>query len=115
MTERITLRAKSDGTEFSGDLDNVWSYSWDVSLAPDTRCVTFYRAEWERVYALPTAVGTVFRATVGDVENERLVVVDPSDHEPGYLSTSRVDGFLWADPHQIDASTVVIELEGGKK
>ena len=108
MAERITLRAKSDGTEISGKLLQTRSGYWYVQLAPRVPGHVFYSDEWERVSALPTTPGCVFRATVCGVENVRVVLFQG----PEYGSAVSVGGSHWHLPEQIDPATVVIELEG---
>ena len=111
MSERITLRAKSDGTEISGELHFRGRDHWFVELAPGASTNCFYEEFWDRVYDLPTKPGTVFRATVQDVPNVRVMVTGGDDSYP-YLSAERHGGFYWHGAPDIDASTVVIELEG---
>ena len=84
MTERITLRAKSDGTKISGD----------------------------RVYNLPTTPGCVFKATVRGVENVRVMVALGAGNSALYVSEREVEGRRWHTPEDIDPATVRIELEG---
>jgi len=108
MTNRITLRAKSDGTEIRGELDHQESGLWFVRLAPEVDCNAFSKDCWDSVYALPTTPGTVFRATVRGAENVRVFV----DADGNFRSASLASGRVHHDPIHIDTSTVVIQLEG---
>lgn len=108
MTERITLRAKSDGTEISGELVGEHGAGWTIRLATGVRANDFYDTQWDRVYALPSKPGTVFRARVRGVENVRVMV----DHEGDFLTAVVIDGETYHCDKHIDASTVRIELEG---
>lgn len=113
MAEKITLRAKSDGTEISGELIVDNADSWILKFAPETRSNAFLKSEWERVYTIPTAPGTVFRATVRGKGNVRLMVADTEPQDLIYLSPRTViEGWRWHSAESIDASSVVIELEG---
>ena len=112
MTEKITLRAKSDGTEISGEFMGDDSYEWAVSLALGTRNL-FPKEQWDRVYELPTKPGTVFKATVRGVPNVRVMVTkeDMYDSET-YVSYRLIGSWYWHAPEDIDPATAVIELEG---
>ena len=112
MSNKITLRAKSDGTEISGELAGEFEDSWDVSLAPHTSYAVFHSCEWDRVYALPTAPGCVFRATVCGVENVRVMATAVGGGIVIYESAVRVAGDWSHNAADIDPATVVIELEG---
>ena len=115
---KITLRAK-DGTQITGELvDESWG-TFYVRLAKDVADSGFDKGEWTRVHELPTKVGTVFRATVRGVENVRLMVADDAEfHDAPFISGGRVisggraKGYIWHKGSDIEASTVVIELEG---
>ncbi len=117
MTERITLRAKSDGTEISGELvrfvaDNPSGMDcWVIRLARNVSVHYAYVDQWERVFGLPTVPGTVFKATLCEEPNVRIVVVghDSNDDSEFYFAPCE-SSFYTAD--DIDPSTVVIELEG---
>lgn len=110
MSERITLRAKSDGTEISGELVEEYSPAWIVRLAKGVDANILHRSEWDRVHTLPTAPGCVFRATVCGVENVRVMVSDATDGAP-YMAALRTVGY-WHTAENIDPATVRIELEG---
>ena len=114
MSERITLRAKSDGTEISGELIYESASYWCVQLAKGVSDVALYGDDWDRVYGLPTKVGTVFRATVFGEPNTRVMVSTPvaADDRKVYVTATRTQGGYFHDPEDIDASTVVTELEG---
>ena len=103
---RITLRAKSDGTEISGERCSEHFDHWVMPLAKNTSSNKFLKDEWDRVYELPTAPGAVFKATVRNVENVRVMV----RNEAFLTGDTRVAP--WQEAEHIDASTVVIELEG---
>ena len=110
---KITLRAKSDGTEISGVLIDEDSGHWRVVLAPKSGVNSFTKRYWDRVYELPTKPGCVFRATVRGVENVRVMVTkeDMYDSET-YVSYRLIGSWYWHAPEDIDPATVVIELEG---
>ena len=113
MTEKITLRAKSDGTELEVELADENAIAWVVRLAEGVNINALYKSEWERVYALPTKPGAVFRATVRRVENVRVMYAPEGDGDPRpYFSSRPVLGYIRHAPEVIDPSTVVIELEG---
>lgn len=108
---RVTLRAKSDGTEVSGELEFFNGLVWVARLASGTAPIAFYNSQWDRVYALPTTPGTVFRATVRGVPNIRVMVDNGANPTP-YAAPLRPRGHFWHRAEHIDASTVRIELEG---
>ena len=110
LTERITLRAKSDGTEISGELLIENPTAWYLSLATNTFSHTFSTEQWDRVYTLPTTPGTVFRATVRGVKNVRVMVSAITRWPYHTPIAARYTHRHYAE--DIDASTVVIELEG---
>ena len=114
MGEKITLRAKSDGTEISGELVAEFEGGWSIGLAPEVPYNMFDMGSWDRVYELPTKPGTVFKATVFGVPNTRVMVSTPEAayDRRVYATAARTRGVYFHEPEDIDASTVVIELEG---
>ena len=113
MTEKITLRAKSDGTEFTAVLAGESDLCWYVRHAPETRDNRYHKREWDRVCTRPTAPGAVFRATVRGVENVRVMYAPTRDDDAyPYFTPSFVFDCAWHGGEHIDPSTVVPELEG---
>ncbi len=109
---KVTLRAK-DGTEITGELWAETEYYFNVCLAEGVAANGFHKDEWSRVHELPTKVGTVFRATVCGVENVRVMVASDTAHDPApYVSAARIEESYWHSTDNINASTVVIEMEG---
>lgn len=109
---KITLRA-NDGTEISGELWAETENYFSVCLAEGVAATDFHKDDWSRVYELPTKLGTVFRATVCGVENVRVMVADDIAHDSApYVSAARIEESYWHGADDIDASTVVIEIEG---
>jgi len=100
---RITLRAKSDGTEISGELRTETGNFFEVDLAPDTDSNLFYKEYWGRVHELPTEWGTIFEAEVSGVPTVLMACGAPSS--PIYCT---LDGAQSLYPSSIDASTVRI-------
>lgn len=109
---RITLRAKSDGTEISGELALEEEGYTHIRLAPNTSVYYSRKDQWDRVYVPPTTPGTVFRATVRGVENVRVMATEEVPLGGRYSSAVPVAEYRFHSPAHIDASTVVIELEG---
>lgn len=111
MTENITIRAKSNGKEITGELVGEGGIYWRLRLAPKTTPNSFPKYEWDRVYTLPTKPGTVFRATVRGVPNVRVMVVAGSREGFDYISALLAGLDQWHADIDIDSSTVVPELE----
>ena len=118
MSERVTLRAKSDGTELPAELVGQDDVRFIARLATNVPANFFSRGDWEIIHPIPTAPGAVFRATVRGVPDMRVMVslmTSPSGDMPPtaipYVSATRAGGLLRHGADDIDPATVVIELE----
>ena len=113
---RITLRAKSHRTiTITGELMYEHLTWFEVCLAPGVSAHSFIKDEWERVYSQPpTEPGTVIRATIRGVPNVRAFRFE-AEFAVWWRSVEAIEGRYWHRDEDIDASTVVVELEGDKE
>lgn len=110
---KITLEAISDPeVRVSGELFLEYSNRWEIQLSPHVTANVFEKDGWRIAPpTLPTEPGTVFRATVDGEPNVRVVTVNKDSAFP-FLRISGRYFRAWASREDIDASTIVIELEG---
>lgn len=108
---KITLEAISDPeVQITGWVTREIETWWGLRLADGVEDNRFLKTEWRIVPPpLPTALGTVFRATVDKQPNVRVMVADTSE-SPYWVTMP--DYQDWYSAYEIDPSTVVIELEG---